>query len=129
MVMKSTQYAEGAHRDAAKRETMADPYPRSVAPSIGGLNYRLQTALEDVEPNDFRFLSDIPGLSRQALLVHADNNFVMLVRYACHGEFFWGITVDALFPRVWRETLAVDPVDLRCCRKLVARSVWHIKDI
>lgn len=48
MVITLSKSAEHAIRAAAEREPMADPDPRSIAPTMGGADYSSPTAFEDV---------------------------------------------------------------------------------
>lgn len=61
--------------------------PRATMPVIGGVTYSSTVAFEDVGPEHFRTIKNIPRFRRQAVLADIDSDFLLLDRYAWEGDF------------------------------------------
>lgn len=92
---------------------MADNGPDRTQPvTIGGREFPAPVSFDDVPPTDFRRLVKIPWFDHAGVLADAANDYQLLEPYACDGEFFWRVGVEALRSRVWQNVIAVDDVDL-----------------
>lgn len=63
------------------------------------------------------------------MLAVAANDYAAVKCYACDGEFFWDITVDASSSLLLRDALALAAADIQGGRALTSRCIRHVKDI
>lgn len=114
MVLTLSQSAE--RDNEVQQEQTWNLDPREQLQVINGVKYASLVSFDDFPSEDYRRMATLLWFSHWAVLADDESGFTVLEHYAWDGEFFWGVIVDALSPRVWRDVIVVDEADLsfRC---------------
>lgn len=94
MALTGIQSAEETRRNTDDEKL--DPDPRTESKTLGGVVCTSSLSLEEILPKDIRLIAKISWFARQTVLAGVDNSFMTLERYEWNGEFFWGVTSNAV---------------------------------
>lgn len=84
---------------------------------------------EDFLLDDYRIIATIPWFSRRAVLADVESGFAALEHYEWDEEFFWGVRVDALSSRVWRDVFAVDEAYLSLRGSFYNKLIQFVSEV
>lgn len=72
----------------------------------------------------------IPWFSCHAVLADAGNEFLSLELYDWNGEFFGGVSVDAMASKAWRDAIFVEDTDLFLSwSTITAKRALNVRDL